>query len=371
MTLLYTQGFEAYDATATRTVLDKDFNYNEDVLATEAGLTTGRNGLGVAAFHARSGGISTTAAGHIIPCAGLSSEDDWVVGFAFRSVFGWFDVSGTERSPILEFIDSDGVIMLSVYLASGTLNVRNGNPATGTKLGFADALLTTNVWHYFECKVNFNAAGSVTLHLNEEPVLTLSTVQTIVTGGDTRPSSIAIGGGIRGQRIEVDDIYILDDAGSIPAHTDFLGDVRIERLNPTGIGATDGSGTEFTPLAGTNWASVADAGTTGITDDDTSYVESSTLSDKDTYAFGAALSVTPANIEAVSIKTSVRKTDAGSRNFVHVAKQTTELDSAILYPSVTYRYMESIFPQDPVAGTPATWTASNLATAEFGYKVNA
>lgn len=365
MTLLSIQGFEAYSSSGTRAVLDKDFNYNHNVTTTEAGLTTGRNGLGVAGFHAEGGGITTTAAGHIIPCAGLSSEDDWIVGFAFRTVYSWFNVAGTERSPVLEFIDSDGDVMLAVYLASGTLNVRAGVVGSGTKLGFADALLTTNVWHYVECKVKFNSTtGSVVLRVNEEEVLNLSGVNTAATtGGDTRPSAIAIGGGVRAQRIEVDDIYIMDDAGSIPAHTDFLGDVRAERLNPTSDGAT----TDFTNNGGgDNYQDVDDA----TTDDDTTYVQSSTATEKDTYGFGN-ISITPANVEAVSVKTSIRKTDAGSRNFVHVARRGSEIDSAVLYPSVTYHYMESVFPQDPNGGSPIAWTKTTVDAAEFGYKVNA
>jgi len=183
--------------------------------------------------------------------------------------------------------------------------------------------------------------------------------------GDTRPSTIAVGGGEYDNEFWIDDIYICDDQGTM--NNTFLGDVRIERLNPTGVGATNGSGTEFTPLAGANWDAVNDV----IVDDDSTYVESSTAGDKDTYEFDVTAE-TPANIVAVSVKSWVRKTDAGSRNFVHVARSgtgpNTEDDSAVLYPSVTYRYMESIFETDPVSNV--AWLKAEVNAAEFGYKVN-
>ena len=368
MTLLYTQGFEGYDVAGGRAALEKDFNFSPVIATTEVGLREGRNGNGIAAYHQDQNAPTEGYFGYFIPTAGLSSQDDWIVGLAFYNNYSWFSTVASSRSPLIQFVDSDAHIMLSVYLAAGTLNVRAGAFSNGTKLGFANALLSTKVWHYVECKVNFHiSTGSVVLHVNEEEVMNVTGVNTTTTDSlDARPSTIAVGGSGLTQKFLIDDIYICDDQGTM--NNTFLGDVRIERLNPTGVGATNGSGTEFTPLAGANWDAVNDV----IVDDDSTYVESSTAGDKDTYEFDVTAE-TPANIVAVSVKSWVRKTDAGSRNFVHVARSgtgpNTEDDSAVLYPSVTYRYMESIFETDPVSGV--AWLKAEVNTAEFGYKVNA
>ena len=104
-----------------------------------------------------------------------------------------------------------------------------------------------------------------------------------------------------------------------------------------------------------------------VTDNDSTYVQSTTAGHKDTYAFGNS-SAAPASIAAVSVKSWIRKTDAGSRTFAHVARSVaTESTSATLYPSVDYRYMESIFATDP--NTSAAWGIAAVNAAEFGYTV--
>jgi len=365
MTLLYTQGFEGYDVGGGITALQKDFMHNINTAGAEAGLIAGRNGYGIAAFAADSQNSFTGLWGHYIPTAGLSSEDDWIVGLAFYNNKSEFTNSGGSRAPVIQFADSDGLPILTVYVASGTLNVRLGNSLTnGTKLGFANALMTTKVWHYIECKVKFDTAagGSIVLHVDEEEVMNVSSV--VTSTSDIRPSMICVGGGTQSNDFRVDDIYICDDLGTV--NNTFLGDVRIERLSPSGAGTT----TDFTPSAGANWDAVDDI-TSGeiLRDDDTTYVESKVAGIKDTYAFTTSATTTPAEIVAVSVKSNVRKTDAGSRTFVHVAKapEGDEDDSAALYPSVTYRYMESVFETDPNSGV--AWLIADVNTAEFGYKV--
>jgi len=364
MTLLRVEGFEGFDVSGDRTALDSNFNYNDNAGTSEAGLTTGRNGVGIAAFYDDNVLTQDGIWGHYIPTAGLSTADQWVVGLAFYTDHNWYETSSSARSPLLQFVDSDGEVMLTVYPAAGTLNVRAGNIGDGEKLGFADALLSTKVWHYLEVKVKFStSSGTVTVRVNEEEVLAVTSVDTAqTTSGDLRPSTIAVGGGTISQRVVIDDVYILDDLGSI--NNDFLGDVRVERLNPNGNGNSSqfvGSDADST----NNYLLVDET----VVDDDTTYVESSTATEKDTYDF-ANSAETPADIKAVSVKSWVRKTDAGSRNFVHTARSSgVEEDSGVLYPGVDFRFMESIFETDP--NTSAAWLIAAVNSAEYGFKINA
>lgn len=364
MSLLWIEGFEGFTTAGNRTAMDSTYNFSDQIGTADAGITAGRIG-GQAAFIDE----TTTASdfntyGVRIPVSGLSSQDDWIVGFAFKSGHEWFSVGNVNSRPnLIQFLDSESNPILSIYPAAGTLNVRRGQSSDsgGTKLGFADALITTNIWNYFEVKVKFHASlgGLVQIRMNEEEIFNVSGVTTASTvSGDLRPSMIIIGGSGNGARIEVDDLYICDDQGAI--HNDFLGDNVIARLNPNGVG----NSSQFTVLTGpSNYQDVDE----DDPDSDTSYVQSKTVGQKDTYAFQDITS-DPVTIECVATKSFVKKTDGGSRTFVHVARSGgVEGDSATLYPGGTYRFMQSIFPLDP--NTSAAWTKAGVNAAEYGFKI--
>jgi hypothetical protein len=361
MTLLYVQGFEGFSSTGDRTDLDVEFDLRENVSTAEAGITTSGRVTGQAGFISNGNNTNSPL---FLPVAGLSSQDDWIVSFAFRTVYNYYrSVTGSAgETTMLQFIDANNIEMLAVTPKAGTFQIRTGTATglgQGAVLGYANVSLTTYVWHFLEFKVNFHSStGSYELRINEESVATGSG-NTVGTSTETRPAQIRIGNAGNDVYTEIDDLHILDDVGL--DHNDFLGDNGIRRLNPDG----DGTTTQFTPLGGgTNFSEVDESNPDG----DVSYVESNTATQKDTYTFGDITS-TPAAIEAVATKSYVTKPDAGSRNFVHVARSTIEEDSAVLYPSAgTYRYMASIFPTDPDGGA---WDKANVNAAEFGFKVNA
>jgi hypothetical protein len=359
MTLLYVQGFEGFSSTGDRTDLDVEFDFFNTQDDSEAGITTSGRVTGQAAF-TKNGNVD--ASPMYLPVAGLSSEDDWIVGFAFKTTYNYYrPLTGNNNVPLIQFVDAANVAMATIVVTAGTLHARAGDVG-GTVLGYANVSLTTYVWHYIECKINFHATtGSVALRVNDESVMTLTGQDTVGSSAFTSPAQIRMGNAGNDVRTEIDDIYICDDAGAL--HNDFLGDRGVRRLSPTGAGTT----TDFSNVVGpANFEDVDDASPDG----DATYVYSSTATNKDTYAFGN-LASTPAAIEGVSVKSYVKKSDAGSRNFVHVVRQNAvELDSSVLYPSAgTYRYMQTIYPQNPDG--PVTWTEATLNAAEFGFKVNA
>lgn len=354
MALLYLQGFEGFDSVGDRTDLDVEFDFNDSVGTTEAGITSGRTG-GKAAFSTESS--STDTAELRLPVAGLSSEDTWIVGHAFFVRYNYF--RRFTASPVLiNFRDALDNVLINVYAQGGTIHVANGS---GTLLGTANLSITTNVWHYLEVKVTFHAsAGSVVLRLNEEEVLTLSTVNTVGSSSFTRPAQIGFGFSGDAVRGEVDDIYICDDTGS--ANNDFLGDIAVRRYNASGNGSnsdfvgSDGNSTD-------NYALVDES------DPNTSdYVESSTPTNLDTYAF-ENIADNPAAIPGVAVKSYAQKTDAGSRTFVHFSMVGASTSvSPTIYPSaVTYRFLGSVFETQPSSSS--AWTKTAFNSAEFGFRV--
>lgn len=356
MTLLYLQGFEGFPASGDREDLDLEFDFVDNVATTEAGITTGY-GTGQAAFVHNDNNTETALR---LPIAGLSSQDDWIVGLRFYTDYNYYRAFLIE-SPILEFRNCVNGGLLGVSpVSAGYLRVRNG---AGTVLANVSRNLTTRVWHYLEVKVKFHATtGSFEVRLNGETVASGSNVNTVGTATQTRPTMLYLGNAGDAVKTRVDDIYICDDQGA--THNDFLGDITIRRLSTSGAG----NSTQFTPsIAMANWLLVRDL--TG-TDDDTTYVQSDTATEKDTYAF-TDISDDPASFKAVAVNSYCKKSDAGSRNFVHVARSsTTETDSSVIYPAAAqYRYLQSLYTVDP--NTSAAWTKAGLNAAEFGFKVNA
>ena len=357
MTLLYIDGFEGYAIGDDRFDLDVDYDFDELIGQTEAGIIAGRT-TGKALFIDDGNNAITPL---LVPVAGLSSQDDWIVAFAIYTDHPEFDLLTGDQQVWLQFLDSEGAGMLSIYPAAGVLNVRSGS-TSGTKLGFTNTRLTTKVWHFFECKVNFHATtGSVAIRIDEEQVLALTNVNTVGSTTDNRPSMLRVASSGNGLQTRVDDFYILDDQGS--QHNNFLGDLAVTRLNPTGAG----NSTQFSVTGvASNWDAVNEDGPDG----DTTYVQSNTSGQKDTYTF-SDISGTPAAIEAVAVKSYCKKTDGGSRTFVHVARSSgVEGESATIYPSaISYRRLQSVFPQDP--NTSAAWAAAGVNAAEFGFRINA
>lgn len=356
MTLLYLQGFEGFDEAGNRTDFDVEFDFVDDVTAGEAAIHDG-------AIGGKSGWITNgnvTETSFWLPVAGLSSQDDWIVGVRFRTTYNYYRQTTSTNIPVLQFIDAVSLGQFSIIPISGTLIARSG-ASTGTILGIADVSITTHVWHFLEVKVNLHATtGSLTIRLNEEEILSLTNVNTVGSSAFTRPAQIRFGNAGNDVNTEIDDIYICDDQGSV--NNDFLGDLAVRRYSPNGVGNSE----QFTPSTAVDNYTTLDESNPDTAD----YVESNTATEKDTYTF-EDIADDPATLVGVALKSYVQKTDGGSRNFVHVARSgTTEEDSAVIYPSAaTYRWLSSIYEEDPDAA--AAWDKTSFNAAEFGFKVNA
>lgn len=363
MTLLYAQGFEGFSATGNRTALDPNFDFTENISTDDAGLeTSGRDGDGRNAF------VNETSAGGsppdlmILSVGGLSSDDEWIVGFAFRSDNTEFENRDT-RMPVICFRDSEGDEQVRVYARAGTLSVRVGQ--TGTLLGVADLSINSKVWYFGEVKVNFHAsAGSVVMKVHEQEVLNLTGINTASTGtGQTRPFEICFAGSDQ-KKMQVDDIYICDSVDATATqgrpYNDFLGDNSLKRLSPT----ADGSVEQWTLSTGADsFALVDEDGPNG----DTDYIESQTASQVTLFGF-ENLSKTPQQVEALVVHSYAKKTDAGSRTFTHrVLSGATGEDGATIAPATDYQFHQSIFTDDPDAAD--RWDETSINAVEAGVKL--
>lgn len=226
--------------------------------------------------------------------------------------------------------------------------------------GPTEIILAT--WYYIEFKVTIGNAGSYEVRVNgaqelvdasEDTQNTANAFANIVRLG-------GIGSGTQAATWRMDDFYVCDDSGGV--NDDFLGDIRVEATFPDGNGNTsnfDGSDGNSTD----NYLLVDE---TTTPDDDTTYVESPDVGDKDTYTFGN-LVTSAGTVLAVQPVLLARKTDAGSRRMASVARHSaTEVDSADHVLGDSYLYHTDVRETKPGGGT---WSISDVNGAEFGQKV--
>ena len=171
-------------------------------------------------------------------------------------------------------------------------------------------------------------------------------------------------GGGDGQSAIIDDLYILDNVDSGIAgmpNDDFLGDVRVEVIRPSGNGnSSDWIGQDANSTD--NYLNVDET----TPDGDTTYNESDVVDDKDTYAY-SNLSTVSGTVYGVLPTPYIRKTDSGTREFASVARlSTTEDDGPSTPLSTSYQYLQNALDGNP-DGDP--WTIADVNSAEFGPKV--
>ena len=340
MALRYMDSFDHY-ATAD---IDKKYDFTSNSPPIDTSLFR----FGTGSLGAMGTGASPEQLTKII-----DSQPTWIVGFAFYQ-------NGMSTTPFFKFVDG---ATQHVYLgmnASGKMEVYGPGAVL---LGASTTLLTINVWWYIEFKVTIADAGSWDLRIN-------GTSETSGSG-DTRNGAnasadrfiIGMNGSLSGS-FHMDDFYVLDGTGSAPTN-DFLGDCRVEALRPNG----NGNSSQFTGSDGNSTDNylLVDENDPGP-NDDTDYVESPTVGDKDTYAM-ANLVTTAGTVYGVQAVPFAKKTDAGVREFVSVARlSATETDSVAKVPSTLYRYYSDIRETKPGGGA---WTISDVNSAEFGVKVSA
>lgn len=294
----------------------------------------------------------------------------WVVGAAYY----WGSGSTVQRC--LSIWDGGpyqiGTIQCGLRIdASGYVYVyRAGSTTDGTQLGTTAQIpnFQYNKWYYVEFYLKIdNSAGVAKVAVNGTTICNFTSQDTQNTA-NAYANTVQVGGAADdgGGLTYMDDIYMCDGqtgAGSNPCN-DFLGDIRVDAVFPNGNGnssqfvGSDGNSTD-------NYLLVDESSTTWP-NDDTDYVESGTVGNKDTYAFGNLASAS-GTVFGVQVLPYVKKTDAGARKICSVARLSgTEVDSADKDILTSYQYHPDIRETKPGGGD---WTISDFNSTEFGVKV--
>ena len=233
---------------------------------------------------------------------------------------------------------------------------------SGTVLGTSAAGLASSTWHHIQIKTLIDpAAGTGEVRLNGSASAIIT-----VTGANTRATANSFANDVRfvtsGSVPDflIDDVIIWDTAGSAPQNN-FMGDVRIETIRPTGAG--NSTGWSLTGAA-SNRQAVADT----TPDDDTSYVSTAVSTTKDTYAMGD-LTGTIATIFATQSNLLCKKTDAGTADIKSVVRiGSTDYAGTAMGPSTSYSYVTELRTTSPA--TAVAWTGAEINGSEWGSEFN-
>lgn len=202
------------------------------------------------------------------------------------------------------------------------------------------------VWRYIECKYN-SSTGVTSVRIDGSVVL---------SGTVPAPAAVPnlLFGGTGALEHSIDDLYILDTAGTL--NNDFLGDVRVQTYLPT----ADGANTGMTPSTGTTHYNLVDETTPNTTD----YVSTTSTGVKDTYQF-PDLSANTGNVFGVMTTNYAHKDSTGLAGIANVVRSGgTNYSGTSNSLSTGWTANSQTWETNPATG--AVWSASEVNSAEFG-----
>lgn len=283
----------------------------------------------------------------------LTSSPEIVTGFGAKYA-GFF--TGNENYLWLE----QGVKILELeVLSNGGLIVRRytGTVSTVDIITTATALISSDTWYYLEIKYkpDTTASGAVEVKLNGSSIGTFAGITSYTNSAVDEFRVVTTG--LNADHF-IDDLYILETANT--PNDDFLGDVRVDALYPSGDIKSD-----FTPSSGgNNFSDTSElVGDKGVT-----FVESGTLNAEDLYTVNSRYS--GSTIHATQQVNLVRKTDANtitnSITYQQAGGSTITLSSKTTPDSYHY-HIAPVQNTDPDGG--AAWTDTKLSNAKIGTKI--
>lgn len=344
MTILFTEGFENYNAVA-------DMAGMWAVTGINAFQQPGRDPSGSS--------IELTLATHSMDRAIVNSSSG-VIGFAFK-----FSATPTAEDYFLDLRETSVGRHMSVWLTtSHQLQVRLGLTAPAT-LQTSVRTLAVNVWHYLEVKWFIDdAIGTIEIFVNNKKGGWIDFIGDTRQAGNAYLDSLMLrcGNALSGQPFNYDDVYILDLTGGAPGN-DRLGDSIVETLNPSGAGAE----AQWAPSAGSNFQNVDEA----TPDGDTTFNSSAVVADDDRFAMNNLVNV-PSTVFAVQVQGAFRLENSGVRDVrLKATDGVTEGQSDDKQPSFDANYvMQSfLFEDHPTDANP--WTTAEVNAMEAGYRIQA
>lgn len=238
--------------------------------------------------------------------------------------------------------------------------------APSTQLGIsATGLVFAGFYNYLEvlCTVD-GAAGVVTVNLNNNNLLSLTSQDTDNAGAVPEINAIKFQGGNPSGTF-IDDVYILDTTGAAPQNG-ILGDTRVESLIPV----ADGTLQDFPVLEPVTPTTHFDKVNDLVPDDAVSFVASETGGDQDTFDMQTLSDPGGSSaIYAVQQLLYGRKDKVTAKSFLPITRVAGTVYQGAVNPLVVaFDYYAEMWQQNPDTG-PADWTEAQVNSAEWGAEV--
>jgi hypothetical protein len=218
----------------------------------------------------------------------------------------------------------------------------------------------TGAWHYVELKlVLHNSTGAATIAIDGVVDGVGSGIDTAVAGSATA-LTLGFDSSAWIDRWYCADLYVADIDGS--GIVDFLGDVRVETVLPSGNGTT--SDLIGSDMDSTDNYLLVDEATPSTAD----FVQSAAEGDLDTYTM-SDLASSAVTVHGVQTCIYATKSDAGNKFIRPVIRSgtTNYPGTSKALAAVTYLASLEVWEQDP--DTAAAWTASGVNAMEVGQEV--
>ena len=262
------------------------------------------------------------------------------------------DVSATHI--LLTLYDDDGDDVQVVVKQEG-VNIKVYCGATEIH-SFAHGM-SASIWYYIEIGVTIGASGNVTINIDN--VEKMNETEDTQNTANAYCTSVYLGGNGTGASSYTnrDDVVIMDTAAG-GVCDDFLGDVIIQCISPTGTG----SAADWTPSTGDNYACVDEKPpNTG------DYIESATQNDVDTYATGNVSPLT-GDVFAVVVNHYSQKVGTAARG---VSGVCNDLGTTTIGPEnvldAAYKMRQSVMYENN--RTTAPFTITDINNGQFGVKL--
>jgi hypothetical protein len=250
---------------------------------------------------------------------------------------------------LLEFRDESDVRQVALCInANYGINAYRNTTLLGSS---ADDVFIDQHWQYLEVKVTISATvGEVTARINGTQVLNLTSQNTKNVGDYIRYFVLRC---VHNDNDSLwDDLYVDD--------SQFHGDCRIKTFVPDSVSSTNN---DFTASAGNKDDCVDEAPPT----DDTDYIYSDTLNDKQTFGITTGSLGTVIGIQL----NNLCRVDAGGDRKITplIRSNSTNYSGTEIANNVpaNFKFESEIFETDP--DDSSAWTQTKLEAAEFGLEI--
>lgn len=309
-----------------------------------------------------------------------NSKDTLILGFAWRA-----DVSDHWKGKTVRVWDVNDDASLGSEVEQFQIKlVANSNGLTykwqvlsnSAVVAQTSDIYKTGEWYYFEFKIKVHqTAGTVQIKVDQSTVVNLTALDTSTKGSGvwghidlTLVQRLTSGVG----SFHIDDVYILSIEGS-GTHEDFLGDVIVEAVHPTGDSVQTSTG------PWNNWNLVGkgltkryqavDDAKLGKTNDRT-YLWKDTDNQKQTFTMSQFKFLVASDIIATSFDIDAKLRSGGSKNIApifweSVSGLVTGANQAIT--KTAYKRIRLINP----TALSASFAADFASDAEYGFETKA